>query len=173
MNGHSPNAWEGRPAGSWFIGSMGFIGGFIAEASLECGPLPSYLLIRPELASLSKRRSTIKSLQDQGSYHRYTGSIKDQDDNGEGDLEKHKIEICDISCWWCKHRQTKFKLVNMPSRQLRFLPSEFGHDIDRADPVEPGLTMYKEKRQVRRYIEEAGIPYTYICCNSIGCLALP
>jgi leucoanthocyanidin reductase len=50
----------------------------------------------------------------------------------------------------------------------RFLPSEFGHDIDRADPVEPGLTMYKEKRQVRRYIEEAGIPYTYICCNSIA-----
>ena len=25
----------------------------------------------------------------------------------------------------------------------RFLPSEFGHDIDRANPVEPGLTMYK------------------------------
>lgn len=50
----------------------------------------------------------------------------------------------------------------------RFLPSEFGHDVDRADPVEPGLTMYNEKRRVRRYVEAAGIPYTYICCNSIA-----
>ena len=50
----------------------------------------------------------------------------------------------------------------------RFLPSEFGHDVDRADPVEPGLTMYNEKRLVRRLIEDSGVPYTYICCNSIA-----
>ena len=50
----------------------------------------------------------------------------------------------------------------------RFLPSEFGHDIDRADPVEPGLTMYYQKRKIRRQIEVSGIPYTYICCNSIA-----
>lgn len=52
--------------------------------------------------------------------------------------------------------------------QQRFLPSEFGHDVDRADPVEPGLTMYKEKKKVRRVIEELGIPYTNICCNSVA-----
>ncbi|KAE9451044.1 hypothetical protein C3L33_17043, partial [Rhododendron williamsianum] len=51
---------------------------------------------------------------------------------------------------------------------FRFLPSEFGHDVDRADPVEPGLTMYKEKREIRRLIEECGVPYTYILCNSIA-----
>ena len=50
----------------------------------------------------------------------------------------------------------------------RFLPSEFGHDVDRAEPVEPGLTLYMQKRKIRRFIEEAGIPYTYICCNSIA-----
>jgi leucoanthocyanidin reductase len=50
----------------------------------------------------------------------------------------------------------------------RFLPSEFGHDVVRADPVEPGLRMYKEKREIRRLVEEYGIPYTYICCNSIA-----
>lgn len=48
------------------------------------------------------------------------------------------------------------------------MPSEFGHDVDRTDPVEPGLSMYKEKRSVRRVVEESGIPYTYICCNSIA-----
>ncbi|KHG12389.1 Leucoanthocyanidin reductase [Gossypium arboreum] len=51
---------------------------------------------------------------------------------------------------------------------IRFVPSEFGHDIDRAEPVEPGLTMYEQKRKIRRQIEECGIPYSYICCNSIA-----
>lgn len=50
----------------------------------------------------------------------------------------------------------------------RFLPSEFGHDVDRAEPVEPGLTMYKEKQKVRRMVEKSGVPYSYICCNSIA-----
>ena len=50
----------------------------------------------------------------------------------------------------------------------RFLPSEFGHDVDRADPVEPGLDMYKAKRRIRRLLEEYGVPHTYICCNSIA-----
>lgn len=40
--------------------------------------------------------------------------------------------------------------------------------MDRADPVEPGLTMYNEKKKVRRVIEELGIPYTNICCNSVA-----
>lgn len=35
----------------------------------------------------------------------------------------------------------------------RFAPSEVGHDVDRADSVEPGLTMCNEKRKVRRAVE--------------------
>lgn len=50
----------------------------------------------------------------------------------------------------------------------RFIPSEFGHDVDRAEPVEPGLGMYKMKRMVRRAVEQSGVPYTFICCNSIA-----
>nr|UNN46817.1 LAR3 [Populus ussuriensis] len=164
MNGHSPNAWEGSRV--MIIGSMGFIGGFIAGASLECGHR-TYLLIRRELASLSKA-STIKSLQDRGATTIY-GSIKDQD-LMEKVIREHKIEIV-ISAVGGASIADQVKLVNAikaAGTVKRFLPSEFGHDIDRADPVEPGLTMYKEKRQVRRYIEEAGIPYTYICCNSIA-----
>ena len=34
--------------------------------------------------------------------------------------------------------------------------------------MEPGLQMYMEKRKVRRAVEEGGVAYTYICCNSIA-----
>jgi leucoanthocyanidin reductase len=50
----------------------------------------------------------------------------------------------------------------------RFLPSEFGHDVDRARPVGAGLGFYEDKRRVRRAAEASGVPYTYICCNSIA-----
>ena len=50
----------------------------------------------------------------------------------------------------------------------RFLPSEFGHDVDKANPVDPGQDLYNLKKKIRRATEAAGIPYTYICCNSIA-----
>lgn len=45
----------------------------------------------------------------------------------------------------------------------RFLPSEFGVDVDRVQALACVQQMFKKKAQVRRAIEEAGIPYTYIC----------
>ncbi|GMN38822.1 hypothetical protein TIFTF001_008055 [Ficus carica] len=103
------------------VGATGFIGQFVAEASLHSGR-PTYILVRSGFGNnLSTKATTLKALQDKGA-----------------------------------------TLVH------RFLPSEFGHDVDRADPVEPGLTMYIEKRKVRRAVEESGVPYTYICCNSIA-----
>ncbi|KAH9312918.1 hypothetical protein KI387_027953 [Taxus chinensis] len=48
----------------------------------------------------------------------------------------------------------------------RFLPSEFGIDPDKMmDAMEPGNVTFIDKREVRRAIEEAGIPYTYVSAN--------
>lgn len=40
--------------------------------------------------------------------------------------------------------------------------------MDRAQPVGAGVEFYDDKRRVRRAAEAAGVPYTYICCNSIA-----
>lgn len=50
----------------------------------------------------------------------------------------------------------------------RFIPSEFGNDVDRSHAVEPAKTRFAEKAKVRRAIEAHGIPYTYIIT---GCFA--
>ncbi|KAJ7956588.1 Leucoanthocyanidin reductase [Quillaja saponaria] len=148
------------------IGSTGFIGRFIAEASLDAGH-PTYLLIRPGLTSPCKN-NTIKFLQERGAQI-IPGSINDQD-LMEKALKEHNIEVV-ISVVGGESTLDQLVLVEAiraVGTVKRFLPSEFGHDIDRADPVEPGLNMYNMKRKVRRSIEAAGIPYTYICCNSIA-----
>ena len=45
----------------------------------------------------------------------------------------------------------------------RFLPSEFGNDVDRVEgAVEPTKSTYDVKAKIRRAVEAEGIPYTYV-----------
>eukprot|EP00250_Pteridium_aquilinum_P001415 c11612_g1_i1 orf=181-612(+) len=60
----------------------------------------------------------------------------------------------------------------------RFVPSEFGVDVDRITQVPALQTMFEGKIQTRQAIEAAGIPYTYISSNCLassflGCLLQP
>ncbi|XWS67895.1 hypothetical protein CRYUN_Cryun04dG0043900 [Craigia yunnanensis] len=47
----------------------------------------------------------------------------------------------------------------------RFLPSEFGNDVDRVHAVEPAKTAFATKAKIRRAVEAEGIPYTYVSSN--------
>lgn len=161
-------ATNGKASGrTLIVGSTGFIGRFVAEACIESGR-QTYLLVRSGSPPLSSKAQTIHALQNKGATI-LTGTIADQE-LMKKILEENKIEVV-ISAVGGASILEQLKLVHAikaVGTVKRLLPSEFGHDIDRAYPVEPGLQMYNEKRQVRRAIEEAGIPYTYICCNSIA-----
>ncbi|KAK9684399.1 hypothetical protein RND81_10G207400 [Saponaria officinalis] len=149
------------------VGSTGFIGRFLAEACLDSGH-PTYLLVRSGWSASTAKAQTIHFLQKKGAVI-ITGTITDQR-LMEKILEENKIEVV-ISAVGGESILDQLTLINAikaVGTVKRFMPSEFGHDIDRADPVEPGLKMYNEKRRVRRAIEEAGIAYTYVCCNSIA-----
>ncbi|KAA8529214.1 hypothetical protein F0562_033987 [Nyssa sinensis] len=148
------------------VGATGFIGRFIAEAGLDAG-LPTYILVRSP-ATCPSRAKTIKVLQEKGAIVIH-GVVKDQEFM-EKVLKEYEIDIVISAVGGANilDQLTLVHAINAVGTVKRFLPSEFGHDVDRADPVEPGLTMYKEKRRIRRLIEESGVPYTYICCNSIA-----
>ncbi|XP_058193756.1 leucoanthocyanidin reductase-like isoform X2 [Rhododendron vialii] len=163
MTVHAPVAAKGR---TLIVGSTGFIGLFVAEASLASGR-PTFLLVRPGPASPSKAL-TIASLEDRGAI--VIPVLSSDRDSLEKVLKEYEIEvvISAVGGGCILDQLILVDAIKGAGTVKRFLPSEFGHDIDRADPVEPGLTMYGQKRQVRRAIEAAGIPYTYICCNSIA-----
>ena len=55
----------------------------------------------------------------------------------------------------------------------RFFPSEFGLDVDRTGIVEPGRTLLSGKVAVRRAVEAAGIPYTYVVTGFFASDSLP
>lgn len=148
------------------VGGTGFIGQFVAEASLYAGR-PTYVLLRSSSCSNSKAK-TIKALQEKGAIMVH-GVINDQN-LMEKILKENEIDIVisAVGGEGILDQLILIRAIEAVGTVKRFLPSEFGHDVDRADPAEPGLTMYKEKRKVRRLIEELGLPYTYICCNSVA-----
>lgn len=55
----------------------------------------------------------------------------------------------------------------------RFLPSEFGNDVDRTRAVEPAKSTFAIKAKIRRAIEAEGIPYTYVSSNYFAGYSLP
>jgi hypothetical protein len=55
----------------------------------------------------------------------------------------------------------------------RFLPSEFGPDVDCANAVEPAASFFGLKAGIRRSIEAEGIPYTYVVSNVFAGYFLP
>ncbi|KAI6675591.1 hypothetical protein NL676_003497 [Syzygium grande] len=47
----------------------------------------------------------------------------------------------------------------------RFVPSEFGCDVDRTTTLPPFQACLDKKKKMRRLIEASGIPYTFVCAN--------
>lgn len=60
------------------------------------------------------------------------------------------------------------------TRTQRFVPSEFGLDADRSDAVEPARSMFiTNKAAIRRAVEAAGVPYTYVLVGYFFGYGLP
>lgn len=147
------------------IGATGYIGRFVAQEAVVARH-PTYALIRPFAACDLAKAQRVQQLKDAGVHILY------------GSLSDHKFLVNTlkdmdvvISTMGGREIAEQLKIVDAIKEVgtvKRFLPSEFGHDIDKAEPVEPGLTFYKEKRKIRRAVEAANIPFTYICCNSIA-----
>ncbi|KAM3314390.1 hypothetical protein ACQJBY_033306 [Aegilops geniculata] len=158
-----------RSGPALIVGATGYIGRFVAEACLDSGRR-TFILVRPGNACPA-RAASVDALLRKGALvveGRVDG--KDGGRSVEAALRAHGVEVV-ISVMGGANILDQLgliKAIQAAGTVKRFLPSEFGHDVDRARPVGAGVGFYEEKRRVRRAAEAAGVPYTYICCNSIA-----
>ncbi|KAF0914833.1 hypothetical protein E2562_032514 [Oryza meyeriana var. granulata] len=145
------------------VGATGYIGRFVAEACLDSG-LETFILVRPGNAC-PERAAAVDALRQKGAV-----VVEEGRKSVEAALRAHGVEVV-ISVMGgasILDQLGLIKAIRAAGTVKRFLPSEFGHDVDRARPVGAGLRFYEEKRRVRRAAEASGVPYTFICCNSIA-----
>ncbi|KAM7254195.1 hypothetical protein ACFE04_031877 [Oxalis oulophora] len=150
------------------VGGTGYMGRRIVKASLEEGH-PTYVIQRAEVGLDIDKLQMLLSFKKNGA-HLIEASFNDH--QSLVDAVK-KVDVV-ISCMSGVHFRShnillQLKLVEAikeAGNVKRFLPSEFGMDPARmGDAMEPGRVTFDEKMIIRKAIEDAKIPHTYVVAN--------
>ncbi|KAL9261784.1 Isoflavone reductase-like protein [Drosera capensis] len=147
------------------VGGTGYIGKRIVKASLKQGH-ETYVLQRPEIGLDIEKLQLLLSFKKKGvfsDHHSLVDAVK-----------KVNVVICTVSGLHFRSHSLLFQLKLVDAIKEagiieRFLPSEFCMDPSRmGHALEPGRDTFDEKMTVRKAIEAANIPHTYISANCFG-----
>ncbi|KAG9456480.1 hypothetical protein H6P81_000988 [Aristolochia fimbriata] len=157
------------------VGGTGYLGRRLVLASLALGH-PTFVLYRPEVASdpdkvqmlfgfKAKGATLLKgSLSDRGSL---VSALK-QVDAVVSALAGNHLRLAILE------QLNLVQAIKQVGTIKRFLPSEFGMDAGRMEhAVPPGDQIFADKRVIRRAVEEANIPHTYVSANCFAAYFLP
>ncbi|XP_073126084.1 isoflavone reductase-like protein [Henckelia pumila] len=152
------------------IGGTGYIGKFVLEASAKSGH-PTFALFRESTISDPVKGKIVEGFKNSG----VTILI--------GDLSEHEslvkaikqvdVVISTVGNFQLADQVKIIAAIKEAGNVKRFLPSEFGNDVDHARAVEPAKSAFETKAQIRRAIEAEGIPYTYVSSNYFAGYSLP
>ncbi|KAL0331015.1 UNVERIFIED_CONTAM: Isoflavone reductase [Sesamum angustifolium] len=150
------------------VGGTGYMGRRFVKASLAEGH-PTYVLRRPEIGLDIDKLQILLEFKRQGA-RLIDGSFSDHGSLVEA-VKQVDVVICAMSGVHFRSHNLLLQLKLVRAIQeagniKRFLPSEFGMDPARMkDALEPGRVTFDEKMTVRKAIQEANIPYTYVSAN--------
>lgn len=139
------------------IGATGGVGQHIALAGPAQGH-PTFAFVRS--STLSSKASLIHSFKAAG-ISILEGSVEDRGSLVAA-LRQVDVVICAVSAPQMLGQLKVIEAIKEVGTIKRFFPSEFGVDVDREEFLEPAKTMFGQQAQVRRAVEAAGIPYTYL-----------
>ncbi|GAV58627.1 NmrA domain-containing protein [Cephalotus follicularis] len=150
------------------VGGTGYIGKRIVKASLAQGH-PTYVLQRTEIGLDIDKLQMLLSFKKQGA-NLIEGSYSDLKSLVDA-VKQVDVVICTMSGVHFRSHNIllQLKLVEAiieAGNVKRFLPSEFGMDPARmGHALEPGRVSFDHKMVVRKAIEDAKIPFTYVSAN--------
>ncbi|KAJ0110480.1 hypothetical protein Patl1_03651 [Pistacia atlantica] len=150
------------------VGATGYLGKRLVKASLALGH-ETYVLNREEIGVDIEKVQMLLGFKEQGA-HLVPGSFNDHQSLVKA-VKLVDVVICAISGVHIRSHQILLQLklvdaIKEAGNVKRFLPSEFGTDPARmGHAMEPGRVTFDDKMVVRRAIEEAGIPFTYVSAN--------
>ncbi|XP_054808588.1 isoflavone reductase homolog isoform X2 [Prosopis cineraria] len=150
------------------VGGTGYIGRRMVKASLAEGH-ETYVLQRPEIGLDIDKLQMLLSFKNQGA-RLLPASFSDHHSLVDA-VKKVDVVICTMSGVHFRSHNLLMQLklveaIKDAGNVKRFLPSEFGMDPARmGKALEPGRVTFDEKMEVRKAIEEANIPFTYVSAN--------
>ncbi|MED6179505.1 hypothetical protein PIB30_001802 [Stylosanthes scabra] len=150
------------------VGGTGYLGKRLVKASLIEGH-ETHVLYRPEIGVDIEKVQLLLSFKEQGA-KLVTASFHDHQSLVNA-VKQVDVVISAISGVHIRSHQILLQLklvdaIKEAGNIKRFLPSEFGTDPARMEhALEPGRVTFDDKMVVRKAIEDANIPHTYISAN--------
>ncbi|MCO5580408.1 hypothetical protein L7F22_034274 [Adiantum nelumboides] len=145
------------------IGATGYIGRHIALAGPAEGH-PTFALVRP--STLASKAPLLHSFQAAG-ISLLQGTLEDHESLVAA-IKQVDVVISAIGSNTLDHLKI-IEAIKQVGTIKRFFPSEFGNDVDRVHALEPAKThVFGLKAQIRRAVEESGIPYTFVVSNGFA-----
>eukprot|EP00253_Pinus_taeda_P011336 PITA_11336 len=148
------------------VGGTGYLGKYLARASVSQG-YPTFLLVRPATAASldSSKENLLHELKDNG-IHILAGSLDDHNSLVDA-IKQVDIVISAVAIPQHLDQLNIIRAIQEVGNIKRFIPSEFGNEVDRVEAALPPFQRVCDtKKKIRRAIEEAGIPYSFISANS-------
>uniref|UniRef100_A0A2P2JB03 Uncharacterized protein MANES_11G085900 n=1 Tax=Rhizophora mucronata TaxID=61149 RepID=A0A2P2JB03_RHIMU len=161
---------EGKKSKVLIIGATGRLGFHLAEYSFRFSH-PTFVLVRDSAFSEPVKAQKLQSLSDAGATL-LKGSLEDEKSLVEA-VKQVDVVICAIPSKQVLDQRLLIRVIKESGCIKRFIPSEFGQDPDKTQVSDMDYSFYSKKAEIRRLVEAAGIPCTYISCNFFMSSLLP
>lgn len=152
------------------IGGTGYIGKFVVEASAKSGH-PTFALVRETTVSDPVKGKIVENFKSLG-VTIINGDLYDHESLVKA-IKQVDVVISTVGMMQLADQVKIIAAIKESGNIKRFIPSEFGMDVDKLNAVEPAKSTFDVKVQIRRAIEAEGIPYTYVACNCFAGYFLP
>ncbi|XP_065847303.1 eugenol synthase 1-like [Euphorbia lathyris] len=152
------------------IGGTGYIGKFIVEASVNAGH-PTFALVRdntfsdPAKAKLLGKFTSLGVTLLHGDIYKHESLVSA--------IKQVDVVISTVGSLQLADQTNIISAIKEAGNIKRFLPSEFGNDVDHVNAVEPAKSVFAIKAQIRRAIEAEGTPYTYVPSGFFASFLIP
>ncbi|PQM37766.1 isoeugenol synthase 1 [Prunus yedoensis var. nudiflora] len=148
------------------IGATGYLGRYMVKASVSLGH-PTYAYVRPIKPKTDSSKLLLhKEFEAMGATI-FQGELDDHEKLVKA-VEQVDVVISTVAVPQHLEQLKLIKAMQDAGNIKRFIPSEFGNEVDRVSGLPPFEALLDNKRKIRRAIEAAGIPYTYVSANSFG-----
>ncbi|XP_052137600.1 isoflavone reductase homolog [Oryza glaberrima] len=154
----------------------GYISRRIVAASLAAGH-PTFVLLRPEIGLDIDKLQILLAFKAQGA--RLLEASLDDHDGLVAAIRQVDVVVSAMSGAHIRSHNLMLQIklveaIKQGGNIKRFLPSEFGRDPSRmGNALEPGRVTFDEKMEIRRAIENANIPHTYVSANCFAAYFSP
>ncbi|XP_020405904.1 isoflavone reductase homolog [Zea mays] len=158
------------------VGGTGYIGRRLVRASLAQGH-PTLILLRPEIGLDIDKLQMLLSFKAQGA-RLVEASLEDHAGLvaavAQADVVVSAMSGAHIRSHNLSLQHKLVEAIKEAGNIKRFIPSEFGMDPSKmGHALEPGRVTFDEKMDLRRAIEDANIPHTYVSANCFAAYFCP